>query len=216
MSAHEIFAAIDEGDADGVRGLLAVDPTAAAARDAEGVSALSRALYGGRADLVETLLAARQELDVFEAAAVGRDERVGQLLDADSTLVSAGSADGFTPLHLAAFFGHGQVVVLLLDRGAPLEAYATSAFAPVTPLQSAAAAGHTDIARRLLDAGANVNARGRDSGYTPLHAAAQSGNLELARLLLERGADPSATTDDGRTPRDLAAANDELLALLAG
>lgn len=215
MSGHEIFEAIEAGDTQSVRRLASRDPAIGKAVGADGVSAVLQALYREREDLVEPLRPPTNQLDVFEAAALGEPDRVRQLLDGDPDLVSAFSPDGFTPLHLAAFFGRGVVVDLLLDRGAPLEVFARSSFAPVTPLQSAASAGHVQVARRLLDAGANARAESERGGFTPLHSAAQNGDVELARLLLERGADAAAASDDGRTPLDLAPDDAELRALLA-
>ena len=171
------------------------------------------ALYRGDEAGVEALRPPADELDLFEAAALGEADRVRELLAQDPNAVRALSPDGFTPLHLAAFFGRVETVDALLRHQAPLETYAEASFAPVTPLGSAAAAGMTDVVRALLDAGADANARGRDGGFTALHAAAQGGNVALAQLLLERGADPAARTDEGKTPLDLAA-NDEIRALL--
>jgi ankyrin repeat protein len=177
------------------------------------VSPVLQALYRGDHDGVEALKPPPGELDLYEAAALGESDRVRDLLDAEPGAVSALSPDGFSPLHLAAFFGWEEVVALLLERGAPLDAHSQSSFARVTPLGSAAAAGETSIARRLLDAGADVNARSLDGEFTPLHAAAQGGNAPLVALLLERGADRSASTDEGKTSQDLAA-SDEIHALL--
>ena len=158
------------------------------------------AVYRGDSEEVERLLALDPELDVFEAAAVGRIDRLRELLDADPQLVRARSVDDGTALHFAAFFRQPEATRLLVERGADLEAVA-STFGNVTPLHSACASGERESARILLEAGANPNVR-QQGGFTPLHAAAQNGDEELARLLLDRGADPEAATDDGRKPRD--------------
>lgn len=171
------------------------------------------ALYRGDEAGVEALRPPTDELDLYEAAALGEADRVRAILAQDPEAVRTLSPDGFTPLHLAAFFGRVETVDVLLRHEAPVETYAEASFAPVTPLGSAAAAGMIDVARILLDAGADVNARGRDGGFTALHAAAQGGNVALAELLLERGADRDVSTDDGTTPLDLAA-TDEVRALL--
>ena len=163
------------------------------------------AVYRGDSEEVERLLSADPELDVFEAAALGRVERLQELLDADPELVRARSVDDGTALHFAAFFRQPAATRLLLDRGADLEAVA-STFGNVTPLHSACASGERESARILLEAGANPNVR-QQGGFTPLQAAAQNGDEELARLLLARGADPGAATDDGRTARDFGLAH---------
>jgi ankyrin repeat protein len=153
------------------------------------VSDVLRALYEGRRDDAQDAAAQAEELDVFEAAALGRAERVRELVDAQPQLARAYTGDGFTPLHLAAFFGGVDAVRVLLEHGAEVDALSRNEqFAPdATPLHSAAAARQVEIARLLLDAGAAPNARQR-SGHTPLDAAEANGDVELAALLRERGA----------------------------
>jgi ankyrin repeat protein len=214
--AGRIFEAIDEGDADAVRALAAADPAVVASRDREGTSALLYARYRGRLDLVEVMLEAAPELDVFEAAALGRADRLRALVDADPGLATAFAPDGFHALGLAAFFGHPDVVALLLERGADVDAVARNEQVRTTALQAAAASGDNESARLLVEAGADVNVA-QPGGFTPLHAAAANGNDELAVLLLEHGADRTALTDGGKTAADLAAeaAYGEVAALLA-
>jgi ankyrin repeat protein len=170
-----------------------------------GLTSLMKALYKGQTDEAQAIAAARSDLDVFEAAAIGDVERLRGLLDDDTSLVHAWSEDGFTPLHFAAFFGHSAAAKLLTERGADLEARSTNReFAlDARPLHSAAASGQREVCEVLLDAGADVNAV-QHGGYTALLDAAQAGNTELAKLLLERGADPTARLDDGRSMADLA------------
>jgi len=82
------------------------------------MSVLLEALYRGDDDRVSELLSSGPELNVFEAAAFGRTERLRELLDEDPSRTNAFADDGFQPLGLACFFGHVEAARLLLDRGA--------------------------------------------------------------------------------------------------
>src|SRR2546427_9968681 len=75
-------------------------------------------MYEGNTDALAALLAARPELDVFEAAAVGDAARIRQLVRARPPLVEAVRGDGWTALHLAAYFGQGEAGGRLLAPGA--------------------------------------------------------------------------------------------------
>ncbi|MEX0817132.1 MAG: ankyrin repeat domain-containing protein [Gaiellales bacterium] len=146
-----------------------------------------QALYEGDRERAEAIR--HPELDVFEAAALGEVERLRTLLDADPTLVSAWSADGFTPLHYAVFFGDPETVRVLANRGADIETPARNEdFAGrARPLHSAVAARRLDTVIALLEAGADPNAE-RPGGGTPLEEALQVGDDGLAALLRENGA----------------------------
>jgi ankyrin repeat protein len=113
------------------------------------------------------------------------------------------SSDGWTPLHLAAFFGRDEAAALLIDHGAPINGHATNATRN-TPLHAAlAGAVSATLVRRLVMAGASVTARDAH-GATPLHLAASRGAEPLCDLLLARGADPGARTAEGATPGQMA------------
>jgi uncharacterized protein YndB with AHSA1/START domain len=149
-------------------------------------SPVREALYTGDRAGAEAL-AEGAELDVFDAAALGRVDRLQALLDADPGLVGSLSDDGFTPLHLACFAGGADAVRLLVERGAPLERLAEASFARVRPLGTAVFAGQVEATEVLLEAGADPN--GADSGeHVPLQTAEANGSEELARLLREYGA----------------------------
>ena len=163
------------------------------------MSELLEALYRGEDDRVAELMAAGPELDVFEAAAVGQTEHLRKLLDDDPDLAAAWAADGFTPLHLAAFFRHPDAARLLVERGAPIDVVARNAEIAVTPLQSAVTAGEEETAALLLERGADPNFR-HGGGFTPLQTAAHHGSERLVGLLLSHGGDRTRADDAGRTP----------------
>ncbi|HEY7738031.1 MAG TPA: ankyrin repeat domain-containing protein [Candidatus Limnocylindria bacterium] len=202
MTAERVFALIDAGDVDGLRALLADDPSAAESRRPDGTSAVLWARYQFELDAVEALLAAEPRLSAFEAAAVGRTGALRAELARDPGLATAYAPDGFTALGLASFFGHREAVEVLLAAGARVNDASRNDM-HVAPLHSALAGNDPEIVRLLLEAGADVNAVQAD-GYTPLHEAAQNGDRDTAERLVAAGADPKARLDDGSTPADSA------------
>jgi uncharacterized protein len=199
---NEVLTAVQAGDAAKLKTLLERDPAAAAARDDNGVSALLHSVYRNRADIRDLLLGAHPALDVFEAAALGRTDRLAQLLEQDRTLVKSFSGDGFTPLHLAAFFQQEGTARLLLEKGADTAAVARNSM-KVTPLNSAAAGRSLGVVRVLLDHGVDPNAR-QEQGWAAIHSAAQNGDVPMLELLLQRGANPRLANDQGATALSLA------------
>ena len=152
-----VFELIEAGDKDALAEALSADPELAGQRNADGLSPVLVALYDGRSDLVDTILDANPPLDVFDAAAVGRTRGMEELLEAEPALVTAWSADGFTALHLAAYFGQEDAARILLERGADPRMVSRHRELQVAPVQSAAAGGHDSIARLLLENGAQLD-----------------------------------------------------------
>ena len=138
------------------------------------------------------------QVGIFAAAAKGQTDELQSLIEKDPELVNAYSPDGFTPLGLAAFFGHAETVEALLAAGADVNRASRESM-KMPPLGSAMAVQRNDIARKLIEHGADVNGKAVND-LTALHTAAARGNLEAARLLLDHGADPNATSTDGKTP----------------
>jgi ankyrin repeat protein len=191
--SEAFFAAVKSGDLDTLRALLADDPALASAQE-DGVSAVLVSLYHRQDAARLELLAAGAEIGPLEAAALGDPARLDP---------QARGADGFTALHLAAFFGGAETVRALLAAGADPDADADNPLR-VRPLHSAVASRDRESVAALLEAGADPDVR-QQGGFTPLHGAAYAGDAEMVRLLLAHGADPALATDDGKDARALAA-----------
>jgi len=151
---------------------------------------------------VEALIAADPTLAIFAASMFGEVSQLEALLTANRSLVTAVSTDGWTPLHLAAFFGKLDSARLLLNKGAVVSTRSTNAMNN-HPLHAASAGGHLDIVKLLLEHGAAANAQ-QAGGWMALHAASQHGNVEMAKVLVANGADPSGRADNQQRPIDLA------------
>ncbi len=201
MSAA-LIEAIKTKDVAAARAVLAADPASARGTSPEGASLVCLAVYYGQAAIAEAIAGAKGDLDVFEAACLGRTTRLRELIEADRSQLRAVAGDGFYPLGLAAYFKQQDAVRLLLDMGADVHQVAGNA-AKVTALHAAVSANQTQIVEWLLDAGADVNAR-QQMDYTPLMGAAANARVEIIDLLLARGADRAMKTTDGKTAADLA------------
>jgi ankyrin repeat protein len=191
------FELLQAGDADGLRRILQQDPAHSEARDSTGVSLLMHSLYRGRRDLVELIASKKKTLDIFEATALGRLDRLKQCLHDDASASNSRSKDGFTALHFACFFGQPDAARLLIESGAAVDAVAANP-TKVMPLHSAASSRNLEAARLLLERGAPVNAR-QQAGWVPIHAAAQNGDRPMVELLLKHRADPKLANDEGKT-----------------
>jgi ankyrin repeat protein len=196
-NSQRAFDLLQAGNADSLRQLLEDDPAASNARDANGVSLLMQSLYHGHRDLAEIIATKKQSLDIFEAAALGRLDRLKECVG-EASAINTYSKDGFTALHFACFFGQPEAARLLLEAGAAADAVAANP-TKVMPLHSAASTRNLEAARLLLERGAPVNAR-QQGGWAPIHAAAQNGDRALVDLLLRHRADPKQANDAGKTP----------------
>jgi len=189
-------------DADGLIARLNEQPDLAGACDDNGVSLLMQALYHGKRHLAELVADHLAELDIFAACALGRELRSSELLAQQPDLATTWSPDGFTPLHLACFFGAPAVLDHLLGAGADVNAIARNPM-KVRPLNSAVATGQEACVHTLLAAGAWVDGN-QHGAITPLMGAAASGNERLVEMLLAKGADRTLSSDGGQTAADYA------------
>jgi ankyrin repeat protein len=147
---------------------------------------------------------ARWQDPILEASFRGDLTTVRRLLDAgpDSAKMHVESRDplGMTALHKATWGGHPEIVRLLLERGADVNAKDGGG---QTPVGLAARWGRGDLVDILLSHGADASARD-DWGYTLLHYAARYDHVDVMRALLARGFDVNVMAPSG-TPLHSAA-----------
>ena len=203
MPIDDLIRAAKDGDTSRAKELLDGDPSLAGARAASGETAVMAALYRGHQAVVDALVAAGVTLDVFSAAAIGQMDALETALQAPGA-VNTFAYDGWTPLHLAAFFGRREAAERLLSAGADLSAISRNALHN-TPLHAAVAGGHVDVSVLLIEAGAGVNVADA-GGHTPFHIAAEGGYVPVVKALLARDADAHAVDTEDRTPLSRAAA----------
>ena len=200
--AKEEFAqAVRARDVAAVKRMLAADPSLAN-------GATLRALFVGidgegflepaKNEVLQAIVAADPQLDLFDAAAVGTAEDVARLLREDASGARAWHPVGWTALHIAAFAGNSGAAKVLLDAGAEIDARAKTRFRN-TPLHAAMLTGQYGTAKLLLDRGADVHDP-QAEGFAAIHEAAVLGRVDLVKLLLAHGAEVNVRSDDGRTP----------------
>jgi Ankyrin repeats (many copies) len=116
-------------------------------------------------------------------------ERVRSLLNEQPGLVSHKPDAAGTPLSLAVWRGHKEVVELLLAKGADVNARDTYGQTPLSEAVSSpymAEANRLPILELLLAHGADIS--GTDShGKTPVRLATENGRKEVAEFLRQHG-----------------------------
>ena len=132
-----------------------------------GGNAFCEAVYGGDASIVEILVKA---VDNINAVCESRDGR--------------------TPLYIATYYGHDEIVQILLGAGADADAKNVSGN---TALCAAVYYGSVEATEILIKGGADVHAvceGGPSSGRTPLNTATYYGRDEIVQILIDAGAMP--------------------------
>ena len=149
---------------------------------------------------------------VADAAMRGNSEVVKTLVERGAD-VNLAQGDGMTALHWVAIHDQAQLVKILADAGANLEA--GTRIGAYTPLHVASREGSSSALEALLTAGANVHALS-SVGVTALHLSALAGTTDAITALLTQGAQiDSREPEYGLTPLMLAAAAGRTLAVTA-
>ena len=138
--------------------------------------------------------------EIFPAVMRGDLDGVKILLEAHPEWANATSWGGWTPLHRAAQFGHGDIVDLLISKGSNVEAKTNLG---LTPLYAAIIGQKSEIVSQLIEKGADIFVV-RNDGETILHIAAALGQKDIVELLISKGLKVDVTKRYGITPLHLA------------
>ncbi|KAF1334404.1 Tkl protein kinase, partial [Globisporangium splendens] len=168
-----------------------VAPPTAAAPLPPSPSRLLKACYDGHLDTVNSLLKALEK----------------ETAKTEATFVNFANGCGRTPLFLAAWNGHVEIVRALVARGASVNA---TCIEGETPLFRAAERGHVAVVNALIvEFKAEVDRR-KDVGLTPLSVAAREGHAAVVKVLLDQGAEVNQRSRSRQSPLHLAAGNGNL------
>jgi 26S proteasome non-ATPase regulatory subunit 10 len=172
--------------------------------------------------------------EIHKAAKDGDFETVKKLLEKDPKLLNTGNRLQQTPLLMASFGGHANIVLFLIEKGAKINQ--PDSFG-ATPLHMAVLGGQTEIVELLVSKGADVNIKSRNGkiplqmafekdapdivevfikqglainsninqyGRTLLHEAAIMGKINIAGFLIDKGAVIDAKDNAEKSPLDFA------------
>nr|XP_015208428.1 PREDICTED: ankyrin repeat domain-containing protein 6 [Lepisosteus oculatus]XP_015208437.1 PREDICTED: ankyrin repeat domain-containing protein 6 [Lepisosteus oculatus]XP_015208444.1 PREDICTED: ankyrin repeat domain-containing protein 6 [Lepisosteus oculatus]XP_015208450.1 PREDICTED: ankyrin repeat domain-containing protein 6 [Lepisosteus oculatus]XP_015208457.1 PREDICTED: ankyrin repeat domain-containing protein 6 [Lepisosteus oculatus] len=135
------------------------------------------------------------------AAYKGQADDVVQLINRGAKV--AVTKYGRTPLHLASYKGHVEVVRILLKAGCDLDIQDDG---DQTALHRAAVVGNTDIISALIQEGCALDRQDKD-GNTGLHEVSWHGFSQSVKLLVKAGANIHAKNKAGNTALHLACQN---------
>lgn len=200
-----LFTACENGHLDAVN-ILIQEGARVDAANSHGVTPLYIASCNGHMDIVKILLhegadanasTYLKDMTSVRMAYLDTNGREVKVVLDQETQISIGNTRGLTPLHVASFNGHVDVVQELLSGGAKNDIADGKG---MTALHLAAHSGHLNTVDLLVARGANVNASS-SRGVTPLHVASRMGHLALVTLLLQQnGIVVDAVDRGGETP----------------
>jgi len=150
----QIMEQCEDGDLEGVRAKLKIQPALLNIRDGNGRSPLHRAAESGNMELMEMLIGM-------------------------GAIVNAESETGHTPLHFGAFAGHVDACKSLLNNGAWIDHMGTDG---CVPLHFACGQGKLAVIEFLVSKGANLKIANY-KGQLPLHWAVQNKHNDVAKAV---------------------------------
>jgi ankyrin repeat protein len=209
--------AVERGCEEVVRSLLGAG---AKTQPTSGESFLNSAARRRYDDIVELLLSypsqqdptgsesqtSPQERQLLVGAIKGDQDLVKQVLDL-GTNPDARDTDGGTALQWAAWYGYDEIVLILLNHGADVNA--VDGTSGRRALHEAAEHGNYSTVELLLENAADVDAKDRWE-WTPLHRAAYQGGPEVADVLLRHAANINLKTYKKETALDIACGRGQL------
>ena len=198
-----LHAGVSAGHVEVVRELISSPPTALTCRDYTGRTALHEAVRKNNSEIVKMILKKDPALihetcNHWQMVEQRNETHTSLKLGCEESIEYHGDIChcGYTPLHMAARYGHWEIGMYLIKISGAL-VNASDCFG-ATPLHVAACHNHKLFVHMLMrsESSANINSM-TANGSTPLHSAAACGAVEIIDLLLYFGANLSAVDKGG-------------------
>ncbi|MFP4498897.1 MAG: ankyrin repeat domain-containing protein [Vulcanimicrobiota bacterium] len=158
---------------------------------------LHRLAGAGHKRIFGRILLKKHAIPEFSAEQSRKAVETARILISSGADVNAKTKDGWTALSLASGRGTNELVVLLLEEGADIEAGDENL--AISPLRAAVINNRLETARILIENGVDVNRADLEYGKTPLHLAMENKNKDMIDLLLKAGANPYLADQNGVT-----------------
>ena len=148
------------------------------------------ALQQQHAKIVATLLESEHskkgyKLPALHVSVRKNDEKSTLLLLTKTYDPNIMSSTNFTPLHVAARYGHYKIASHLIQFGANVDQAAKNS---IVPLHVASKWGKVELVDLFINSNAKIDYKTKD-GLTGLHCASRNGHADVVDKLLEKGAD---------------------------
>ena len=165
-----------------------------------GMTPLHEAIHSGDLRMVKLLLSHHANINIKASREYVKPSSI-TLGRVEANSSTSHDECVWTPLFRAVNSGREDIVQLLIEEGADIDARGPS---ELTALMLAVKDQHDSVTKVLLEKGADTAATD-ESGWTALHQAAHTPGREIAAsLLLKHGAAVNATCDFGQSPLHIA------------
>ncbi|MCJ1383902.1 hypothetical protein MMC17_007016 [Xylographa soralifera] len=180
--------------------ILLLDKGASVDTMSWGLTPLHEAIHSGDLRMVKLLLSHHANINTKASREYVKPKPVTLGRVEPDSFTSHDVECVWTPLFRATSSGREDIVQLLIEQGADIDARGPS---ELTALMLAVKDHHDSVTKVLLDRDAGTAATD-ESGWTALHQAAHNSGEIAASLLLEHGAAVNATCDFGQSPLHIA------------